>query len=310
MTMPEPTRPRKPPSRFWLFAPYVVVLIAAVAWSLYWLSLRGMVITRLDDAAQRLRAEGYVVDWKARRVSGYPFRLAVSLDAPRLVEPSGWGLSAPSLKAQAMAYVLDDWVLVAGDGVTLHRPAGGDVAVTGQALRASLAGFSRSPPRIAIEGVGLTFTPAPGGAPFSLVSAKGLGLYLRPSGEDGAEGYLRLEGASAPAPRLFGRLGNDQPFDLTADVEFTRKSAFQGQSWPAAARAWAAGGGTMSVVSGDFAAGPVKIKAVHGQARPDDKGRLAGDLALDFGQGPLDLVFSNGSARLGRTVVGPAPRLY
>ena len=310
MTMPEPAHPRKPPSRFWLFAPYVVLLVGVLVWSLYWLGLRATAAARLDETAQRLRGEGWTVDWQARTIGGYPFRLFVSLDQPRLIEPSGWGLSAPHLKAQAMAYDLDVWVIVAADGVVLHRPSGGEVAVTGQALRASVAGFARSPPRIAVEGVGLTFTPQPGGAPFTVASAKDLGLYLRPVGQDDAEAYVRLGDATAPSPRLLGRIGGDRPFDLTADIEASKAGAFRGDSWPAAARAWAAGGGVLGVVSGDFAAGPAKIRAVRSQTGLDAQGRLAGDVVLDFGRGPVDLSIADGAARLGSIVVGPAPKLY
>src|SRR5580693_9072889 len=109
MTLHEPDAPRKPrpdkgPRRFWLYAPYVVVLVAAIGWSAAWVWIRSEVAGRMDATAQRLREAGLTMDWKARRIDGYPFRVDVTLDDVRLAEPSGWALAASQIKAEAYAY--------------------------------------------------------------------------------------------------------------------------------------------------------------------------------------------------------------
>ena len=48
--MPEPDAPRKPPKRFWLYAPYVLLAVAAVGWSGWWVYGRGRIAAGLDAA--------------------------------------------------------------------------------------------------------------------------------------------------------------------------------------------------------------------------------------------------------------------
>jgi hypothetical protein len=98
----------------------------------------------------------------------------------RVAEPSGWALRAPELSGEANAYDIGHWVIVAPRGVIMTRPVNGDVQITGQALRASFAGFKQYPPRISVEGANLVFTPVAGAAPFPLLSTTGLQLHVRP----------------------------------------------------------------------------------------------------------------------------------
>ena len=108
---------RKPISRLWLFGPYVALLIAMIGWSLFWVWARAEVAGRMDAAAERARLAGYTMDWAGRKIGGYPFRIAVTLDGLRLGEPSGWALSAPEVKAETYAYALGHWVGYAPRGV-------------------------------------------------------------------------------------------------------------------------------------------------------------------------------------------------
>src|SRR5581483_9023771 len=191
MTLHDPEPSRKPPRRFWLYAPYVAVLAGALVWSGVWVAARAGVARGLDEAAARLRAQGYAVAWKDRAIGGYPFRIDVTLDGLDVREPSGWGLAGPRLEAEAYAYHLDQWIAAAPQGVVLTRPGAGAVAVTGQVLRASVIGTGAAP-RVAVEGVKLVFTPQPGARPYPLASAERLGFYVRPLAGDRAEGLLRL----------------------------------------------------------------------------------------------------------------------
>ena len=77
-----------------------------------WYWLRAEALRRLDEGRVALTEAGFTLDWKDRRVSGFPFRLDAEFTDVRLGEPSGWRLSAPSLKAEAYAYGLGCWVFV------------------------------------------------------------------------------------------------------------------------------------------------------------------------------------------------------
>jgi hypothetical protein len=312
MTMPEPPAQRKPPRRFWLFAPYILLLAGVGIWSLVWQGARIEVERDMDQAAADLRGQGYVVDWADRRIDGYPYRLDLTVTAPRIIEPSGWGLTATTLKAQAYAYNLDNWIVVAGDGVTLKRPAGGgDVVIKGTALRASLAGLKQSPPRVSIEGVNLSFTPQAGGRPFGLTSTEHLGLHMRPSGTDGAELLLQLTGARAPQEELLGRLTGERSFALIADGVVSRTDALAGRGWPATAKHWATAGGSFSLNHFGMASGPLRLGIGPSVLGLNSDGAVDGDLPLRYaGQTSVDLHLTGGVATVNGAPVGTAPRVY
>ena len=88
MSLPDPSPARKP-SRFWLYAPYVAVLVAAALWSVFWVAEKGRVVRFMDAAAKKAGAAGFEAAWATRKVSGYPFRLDVTLTDVRLSGPAG-----------------------------------------------------------------------------------------------------------------------------------------------------------------------------------------------------------------------------
>ena len=99
MTTTDAVPSSKTPRRWGLFAPYVLLMAAIVAWSVFWLVMRSQVETGLIGQAAQLRAAGYQVSWSALRIGGYPFRLEAELTDPRIAEPKGWGLAARSCAA-------------------------------------------------------------------------------------------------------------------------------------------------------------------------------------------------------------------
>ena len=121
MTLPDSPPARKTRKRG-LFLPWLLALLVIGGWSVAWFRLRGEAVARMDAAVVQLRAQGYPVVWKTRTVTGFPFRLDVTLTGARIAEPSGWALAMPMLKSEAYIYRLDQWMLVAPDGVTLTRP--------------------------------------------------------------------------------------------------------------------------------------------------------------------------------------------
>jgi hypothetical protein len=343
MTMPDSPTPRKPPRRFWLFAPFVVVLIAVAAWSAGWLAIRAAVAQRMDAAAQTPAGAGYRLEWGRRGIGGYPFRIEVGLDQAKVSEPSGWALAAPRFEAQANAYDLGHWVMAAPQGLVLTRPGAGDVIVTGQRLRVSLIKVEGAAPRLAFEGIKLGFAPAPGAQPFALVSADHLGLYTRPVAADAMEVLLQLDGA-APGPQSLLAVIADRPVTMRWQASVSKLSALHGPDWPSAVRAWSAAGGVIDVAHGEVGAGSAGLTAGQSRLTVADDGRLRGTLvselrgalpalhrlsqagilpplAADIAAsviaartaGPVtkaDLVFQAGVTTLGPAAIGPAPRIY
>jgi len=328
MSMPDTPAPRKPPRRFWLYAPYAVAVVAAVAWSGLWWMLSVQTAQRMDDEAAVLRARGWSVAWGGRRIDGYPFRIDVVLNDPRLAEPSGWAVAAPQLKGEAFAYAPSHWVLVARQGLTLTRPGRGAVDIVGQALRASLdPGEGGGAPRIAIEGLKLALTPASGAKPLPILACDHLGLYLRPLPGDQAEFQLNLQGA-IPAPGgLWSKIAPGLPMDVVWDQSLNHASALKGKTWPAAVRAWSAAGGILSLNHGEVSAAGVDLTFAAPQLRIGDDGRPEGALTMGVGRTghapgrvgdylalartfKSQLRLEDGALLLGPFKIGSAPKVY
>jgi hypothetical protein len=290
-SLPEPPPARKPSRRpLWIAFGLAGMVILAV--SALWVWARGEAIKGLDAGAEVLRRAGYEVTWKDRSVGGYPFRINVALEEPRIRDRSGWALEAPRLEAQAFLHAPGHWLAAAPDGATFTRPAGGPVRVNGKLIRASLTHLDKHPPNLSFEGVDLTFEPAPGAQAFGLASAGRVEFHLRRApAEVGDEAgvWLSVKDGKARLPALLGRLAGDKPVSLEWDGRMTKIDALRGETWRGAVRAWTAAGGTMRVTRGGLTAGDALIGVNGGSLRAGFDGRLQGVLDLSLRQAPRAL---------------------
>jgi len=345
--MPDQDAPRKPPRRFWLVAPYILVALAFLGWSAGWMVLKGQMEQQMDRAAADLRKAGFEVAWKERKLAGYPFRFSVTLTEARLREPSGWGLDLPVLKAEASAFNVQHWMLVASDGAVITRPVSGCLRVAGKALRASLVATDAPLPRIAVEGVQLIFTPEPGARPFALSKAEKLEFHLVPGGKDEAALLFRIDGGKAATGGLTARLAGEKPVSVLWDSLISQRDALTGPDWPQAVRHWTDAGGTMTLRKGGITLGDTSLGMGSGSLTVGVDGRLRGslDAQLTKGSGGLlamgetgliepnsaqiaaavvqarelmndgksaqaTISFEAGRTTLGPVAIGPAPKVY
>lgn len=290
-SLPEPPPARKPSRRpLWIALGLAGLFVLAV--SAFWIWARGEAIKGLDAGAEVLRRAGYEVTWKDRSVGGYPFRINVALEEPRIRDRSGWALEAPRLEAQAFLHAPGHWLAAAPDGATFTRPEGGPVRVGGKLIRASLTQLDRYPPNLSFEGVDLTFEPAPGAQAFGLASAGRVEFHLRRApAEVGDEAgvWLSVKDGKARLPALLGRLAGDKPVSLEWDGRMTKIDALRGENWRGAVRAWSAAGGTMRVTRGGLTAGDALVGVSGGSLRAGFDGRLQGVLDLSLRQAPRAL---------------------
>jgi hypothetical protein len=268
-SLPEPPPARKPSRRpLWIAFGLAGMVILAV--SALWVWARGEAIKGLDAGAEVLRRAGYEVTWKDRSVGGYPFRINVALEEPRIRDRSGWALEAPRLEAQAFLHAPGHWLAAAPDGATFTRPEGGPVRVNGKLIRASLTHLDKHPPNLSFEGVDLTFEPAPGAQAFGLASAGRVEFHLRRApAEVGDEAgvWLSVKDGKARLPALLGRLAGDKPVSLEWDGRMTKIDALRGENWRGSVRAWSAAGGAMRVTRGGLTAGDALVGVNGGTAR-------------------------------------------
>jgi hypothetical protein len=336
----------RPPRRIPLVLPYLAIIVVLGAYGVFWLLAREMLQARLAHQADELRGAGYVVQLDGQRIGGFPFRLRLHYDRLRIVGPSGWGMDAPGLNAQALVYAPDHWVVVAPGGVVIERGGDGPLGVKGSILRASVVRLRAEPWRVVLEGQTLTFATPPTARPFTFTGADRFDLSLRPAPDrSGGQLLLRLTGAAVAPSSALAPVARRAPLTLDAALRLTRFEALKGPSWASAVQAWARAGGEAQVVRLRADAGAASLSVVGGAVHVDEDGRLAGvarlHLALPTGLaalpmifgghvslpvrivaiaaalvrgagGALDapLAFEHGRAELEGLPLGPAPRVY
>jgi hypothetical protein len=341
-----PPAPAPRHSRTGLFAPFGIALAALALWTVWWVILIGRVETRVTEGIDGLRAAGWTVRHGGLDINGWPFRASVTVRHLHLVSPSGQGVSAPELAAEAMAWNPDRWVLVARDGLVLARGDKGKVAVDAPAIRASVSGLGNPYPNLAIELAQPRFTPLPGAEPFPITSAERFEIYLRPhAGREGGPAVAQPAGDPADAADVLVRLIEAQGREGGPVAAVTRGGALtvQGEAVVARARdlsgpdvagvtaAWARGGGALLDLRGELTAGDSRAQFASPRLAAGPDGRLEGRVSLTArdaagaisgltGEAPaaveadtaveLPLVFADGQTRLGPFVVAPAPKLF
>jgi hypothetical protein len=289
MSLHDPLTARKP-RRLGLYLPFVLLLLAAVAWTLFWLWARAEVQKRMDAEVAGLGRSGYQVSWGRRSLGGYPFRMDVSLTDAKVREPSGWALQAPLLEGEAFLYAPGHWMLATPQGLTFVRPVGGAVAVTGKVLHASLTDLAKRPPSFSFQGEGLAFQPAAGAEPFALTAADLVELHLRAGPDDEGGLFARIEGGKARPAGAFGRIAAGKPVALVWNSTLSKMSAFAGEDWSGAVQRWSDAGGQMTVRdTSKLTAGDALVAVRSGTLGVGRDGRLRGVLDVGLRQAPRAL---------------------
>ena len=70
-------------SRFWLFAPFALLALVAVGWSVAWFVIRQRTAEGLDLWLAHEAAAGRAWTCADRAVGGYPFRIEIARTVPR-----------------------------------------------------------------------------------------------------------------------------------------------------------------------------------------------------------------------------------
>jgi hypothetical protein len=289
------------PRRRLFILPYLAIALVLVGYGVFWLAAREMLQGRLTHQADQLRRAGYTVDLEGLRIGGFPFRLRLHYDRLRLVGPSGWGVAAPGLDAQAFIYAPGHWVAVAPAGFEIERGGDGPVSIQGQALRASVVSGRAAPWRVVLEGDALSFSTPAAAHPFTFTRADRFDAELRPAPDHpdprGSTGQLllRLTGATvAPASGL-APIAGAKPLTLDLAVRLTKPQTFKGPAWASAVQAWSQAGGEAQIVRLRVDVGAANLSVAGGALHVGADGRLAGSapvhVALPSSLAGLPMIF-------------------
>ena len=274
--------------RIGIVAPTLLVMAAFGLWSAYWVYTANQVQARVLNEQKTLIKAGYQASIDPFTITGYPYRMYVDLKNVTIVSPSGKGFSAPEIVAQANAYALTKWVMVAPQGLTLFRghPGGvelGKIAVTGTALRASVSHLDQPIQNIAFEGTDLVLTPSDPGHPFVFNRADVFEAYTRPNAtqSDATDWLLRVDGAHGDPGSMAGDFSPGQPVSLHTEGTLTHSSALKGDISTGLA-AWTGAGGQISGLHMLLKAGDLSLTATSPALSADTEARLAGHLDLEL----------------------------
>jgi hypothetical protein len=74
-------------SRFWLFAPFALLALLVLGWSVGWFVIRARTVEALDDWLAHEAVAGRRWDCPERAVRGFPFRIEISCARVTLRSP-------------------------------------------------------------------------------------------------------------------------------------------------------------------------------------------------------------------------------
>ncbi|WP_418594647.1 DUF2125 domain-containing protein [Ponticoccus sp. (in: a-proteobacteria)] len=113
-------------------------LLAALGWAGFWFWQASAIRADLRGWFEARAEEGWQADYAAIRVRGFPSRLDVTIEEPRLGNPeTGFGWQAPFLQILGLTYQPGHHILAFADEQRWQTPDG-PVTVTSQGLRASV----------------------------------------------------------------------------------------------------------------------------------------------------------------------------
>jgi hypothetical protein len=241
-------------SRFFLYAPFGLLLILAVLAMGHWWQVAGAVDAKLKAMKGREAVPGVTLDWKGVTVSGFPFRLDIVFD--RLVV-QGQGAHGPfawttdKFAVHALTYGARKDVFEAEGSQRLSwTDAAGvrhDAAFLPGSLRASAVRDASGLSRFDADIIELDGRNSPNGA-FSIGRAQ---LHLRRD-PDGKSIDLMAQGDLVRAP---GPLGAARTFHVYQTL--SQGSAFagllRGEKKPAEAHAlWLLAGGAVKITQSEL----------------------------------------------------------
>ncbi len=290
------------PRRLWLYIPFVLLALVAVAWSALWFYGRSRINAEIDNLFAREATVGREWSCPDRSITGFPFRIEGRCSNPSYRQRGDGGevingqlkgltIIGTTAGALAMAHVISEF-----EGpLVVRSPLAPDLTATWKSARASTRGGVNRLERLSLEVDTLAMTSATGGR----WTANRLEAHLREGSDPAAQGTydlaVKLENAVIPETDIL--TNTRDPINLELDARVLGLNTVDRRNWRATVDAWRAGGGTIKVEQLRLAKGAPRLEA-KGDLKLDDQRRI---------EGRLDASFVNAGAILQQFGVGLGP---
>jgi hypothetical protein len=289
-------------SRFWLYTPFVLLALVAIAWSVAWMVIRDRTSEGLDAWIAAEARNGRRWTCADRTVAGYPFRIEVTC-ATVALRQSDATASLGRVHAVAQVYQPRHVITRIEGPLRLTR---GAVAVEGgwrlleTSIRGSAGGLQRA--SLVAEAPAFQVT-GPGNAAMA-VSSRRFEAHLRPSPTAREEGAwdAAISASQARVPLLDALLGGAEPADVQVDLTATRVQGLGGRPMVEEIERWRQADGRLGVMLLSVSKGPRRMEA-KGELRLDEAHRPAGELTVSAA-GLEELIGHLSGHRLGGNLLG------
>ncbi|EIM29575.1 DUF2125 domain-containing protein [Microvirga lotononidis] len=266
-------------SRFWLYTPFVLLLLIAVAWSIAWFVIRNRTAEALDGWIAAEARNGRQWTCGDRSIAGYPFRIEIICESLDLKRGS---VSASFGRTEAVAQIYQPRRVIVEVAGPL-RVTDGTVTVDGSwsllqaSINASQTGLQRlslaaDSPKVSVTGLGNGEIAG---------SGRHLELHLRPNPSRRAElaGDVAASVTEARIPILDALVGGAEPTNLNADLTVTQADGFKGGTIVEELELWRNAGGKLDILMLSATKGARQIET-KGELRLDEQHRPAGQLTV------------------------------
>ena len=271
------TAPQRRSGRFWLYTPFILLLLVAVAWSVAWYVIRNRAVEALDGWLSLEARAGRQWTCLDRNVGGFPFTIEVSCSSLNLrqgqVTATLGGFRSVAQVYQPRFIITEiDGPLQVTDGAATLR---GTWDLLQSSVHGTPAGLQRlsivaDNPRVTITGLG----------PAELTSSsRHVEAHVRPNPARASEGAydVALTTRQTSIPALDSLLGGGEPADIQLDVIATKAEGFRGRPVAGELERWRNAGGKVDVLMLSLAKGTRRLEA-KGEIHLDDLHRPAGQL--------------------------------
>jgi hypothetical protein len=277
--------PARRTSRFWLYAPFVLLAILAIAWSAFWFHVRGRVAEAVDAALLREADQGRSWTCTDRQISGFPFRVELRCSSLALAS-ARWGdtVKVQTGPSVVLGQIYSPNLVIAHVTGPLQAtlPEGRMLDLNWSLLEASLRHDTTRPEQLSIVmNQPQAVLKAPGFADETWRATE-VQLHMRrnpsrPEAEQAVDLALSAKGSQLPA--IDALLGTTEPGDVDLQATLTQSLAFRAGFNPDALEAWRNAAGVLDLTRLVSTKGQARIEA-SGQLMLDPTHRPAGRLQL------------------------------